>query len=188
MATPKRPTTAVASAAAPVLIEGQEYPLSMDLTGKLRTLAVFTGTLEVNLDLADDEVMTGVTPDSGSTRVLTKGDASGRPVVTGEVNSFTPIAAGTTNVAGLAAATGRRLIGFAAAETAAVPANAQIILRHGTANTDPIIADIHLGPWESTRDGTSLFGVNGIAVPSGVFIDRNGVGSSQITLIHRTET
>jgi len=105
----------------------------------------------------------------------------------GSGNDMAEVAAGTSNVQGLAAVANRKLMGFAAAECAAVADNAQIILRHGTANTDPIIADIHLGPWESAREGASLFGKNGLKVPNGVFIDRNGVGTSRITLIHRTE-
>lgn len=105
----------------------------------------------------------------------------------GSGNDFTPVGSGTGNVQGLAALANRKLMGFAAAECAAVADNAQIILRHGTAATDPIIADIHLGPWESAREGASLFGKNGLKVPNGVFIDRNSVGTSQITLIHRTE-
>jgi hypothetical protein len=105
----------------------------------------------------------------------------------GSGNDFTPVAAGTSNVQGLAALANRKLMGFASAETGVTPADAQIILRHGTAATDPIIADIHLGPWESAREGASLFGKTGLKVPNGVFIDRNSVGSSRITLIHRTE-
>lgn len=79
------------------LTEGGSYvagsygitPLAVDPSGDLRTLEVdangrllttidaSTVTLEVNLDLVNDEVMTGVTNDGGTTRTLAVGGKTG---------------------------------------------------------------------------------------------------------------
>lgn len=90
----------------------------------------------------------------------------------------TPVASGTADAQGIAAAAGLRLIGFSVAETAATAADAELVLRHGTLATDPILCRITLSPDESARD---WFGPDGIAVASGVFVDRV-TGTSELTL------
>lgn len=87
----------------------------------------------------------------------------------------------TADVAGaLAAAAGRRLLGFVVEENAAVAAAAEVRLRHGAIGGDllfPIIlvADATLDRW---------FGPNGIAIPDGLSIDWVS-GSVAISIFYR---
>lgn len=62
-------------------------------TERLAVDAKFTTgfVAEVNLDLANDEVMVGNTTDGGTTRNLAKGDASGRFVVTADAAAPVPV-------------------------------------------------------------------------------------------------
>src|SRR5688500_15639534 len=96
----------------------------------------------------------------------------------------TALATLTTDVQGVAAAAGLVLMGYAARETAGTPAVATLILRHGTLATDPIIVPIELA-----ANGTdkAWFGPNGIALASGIFVDRVA-GESEITLFTKTIT
>lgn len=105
-------------------------------------------------------------------------------VTPGSANSFTPVSAGTADVQGIAAVANLRLMGFSVTEDAGTPAAAEVVLRHGTSATDPIIARIKLAPDESTSDAP--FGTQGIAVASGVFVDRVS-GTTELSLYHRTE-
>jgi hypothetical protein len=72
---------------------GSPIDLKGTAAGALKVDATFTGTLEVNLDLADDEVCVGNTSDGGTTRKLAKGDTSGRFVVTAESAAPVEVAA-----------------------------------------------------------------------------------------------
>lgn len=76
-----------------IAADGDYIPLTTDATGQLRTSASFTGTIEVNLDLADDEVMIG-TLDPVAGRQLTKGqdDGGGRNRLVVATDAAAPLA------------------------------------------------------------------------------------------------
>lgn len=78
---------------------------------------------------------------------------------------------------GLGAATGRRLGGFAILDSG-VGAGAEILLRHGTADTDPLLVPIAVGRAESTRE---FYFPGGIECPDGVFVEINA-GTVDIVL------
>jgi len=80
-------------------------PLAVDSSGKL----VLSGTIAVDLDLTDDEVMIGVL--DGVTRRLAMGDASGRVVIAGDAGAAAvPISAASLPLpAGAALETGGNL-------------------------------------------------------------------------------
>lgn len=106
-------------------------------------------------------------------------DASGKrlPVRDPSLGPATAADAGTGSgdVAVAAAAAGLRLMGFSARETTAA-AGAVFNLRHGTAVTDPILVTVTLGANESSRE---WYGPDGLAAPSGIFLDRVS-GTSQV--------
>lgn len=92
--------------------------------------------------------------------------------------TITPVASGTADVQGIAAAANTRLVGWSITEDAATAAAAEVILRHGTLVSDPIIAQVNLAANESIRD---WFGPDGIGVANGVFVDRVS-GTTALTL------
>ncbi len=90
--------------------------------------------------------------------------------------TYTTIAANTTDEAGIVPTTGLRLMGYSCRETAG--AAATLNLRHGTADTDPIVALINLAAGKSD---TQWFGPQGLPVEGGIYVDRL-TGESTITL------
>lgn len=62
----------------PTLADTNWHQLTLTNDARLRVDAFISGgvTVNVNLDLADDEVMVGYTPDGGTTRELMKGDST----------------------------------------------------------------------------------------------------------------
>lgn len=90
-------------------------------------------------------------------------------------------AAVTVDVAlALAAATGRRLLGYMVEENAAVAAAAEVRLRHGG------VAGDLLFPVILAADGVAQawFGPNGIEIPNGLSID-HVAGAVHVTLFYR---
>jgi hypothetical protein len=90
--------------------------------------------------------------------------------------TYTTVAAGTGDEAGIAAAANMRLMGYSIKETAG--AVATLLLRHGDAATDEIVAAENFAAAGST---TRWFGPGGIPVPDGVFIERL-TGTTAVTL------
>lgn len=116
-------------------------------TERLAVDAKFTTgfVAEVNLDLANDEVMVGNTTDGGTTRNLAKGDASGRFIVTADAAAPVPVSdngstlsiddgAGSITVDGTVTAVGP------AADGAAASGNpVRVAGKDGSGNTQDII-------------------------------------------------
>ena len=96
--------------------------------------------------------------------------------------SITVVASGTTDVAGLAAAAGRRLLGFSIQEDAGAPAVAEAKLRLGTLVSDTEIAFISLA---ASGAQTVWFGDRGIDASAGVFFERV-TGTTVLALYHTT--
>ena len=83
----------------------------------------------------------------------------------------------------VAAAAGLRLVGFAAVESAGVPAAADFVLVHGaTVAGGTEVVHVKLVALESK---TGWFGPDGIAVPNGISIDRVA-GTSDIIIFYKT--
>jgi len=82
---------------------------------------------------------------------------------------------GTGDVAITGAASGLRLMGFAARETTAA-AGAVFNIRRGTAASDPIMAPVTLGVNESVRE---WYGPDGLAADAGIYLDRVS-GTTQV--------
>lgn len=93
--------------------------------------------------------------------------------------TYTNVAAGTANAAGIAAAASQRLMGFCAQESAGSPAVASLNIRHGTANTDTIMFNIGLLASDSK---VVWLGPGGVPAQNGVYIDRVA-GNTTVTLI-----
>lgn len=91
--------------------------------------------------------------------------------------TYTTIAAATGDEAGLAAATGLRLMGYSVRETAAGAATLNI--EHGTANSSPIMAAINLAAAGSVAQ---WFGPQGLPCDGGIWIERL-TGTTQVNLI-----
>ena len=91
--------------------------------------------------------------------------------------TYTTVAAGTTDEAGIAAAHGLRLMGYSVRETAA--AVATLNLEHGTANSSPVLAAINLAA-SVTKD--AWFGPQGLPCEGGIWIERL-TGTTQVHLI-----
>ncbi len=90
----------------------------------------------------------------------------------------TPIAAGTAGTQGVTAAANQRLLGFEIRESAGSPAVAEVNLRHGTTNTDTVVAPIVLVASGTTQ---MWMGPDGVPVPNGVYVDRVS-GNTKLTL------
>lgn len=90
--------------------------------------------------------------------------------------TYTTIAAGTGDEAGIAGATGLRLMGYSIKETAG--AVATLLLRHGDAVSDTIFAAENFAAAGSV---TRFFGPQGLPVEDGVFIERL-TGTTAVTL------
>jgi hypothetical protein len=103
-----------------------------------------------------------------------------RTLLTGPYTAATPntVTSGTGDTAVVAATAGLRLLGFACAETAGTPAVAELNLRHGADVSGAILVPVKLLANESRAD---WFGPDGIAVASGIFLDRVS-GTTQITV------
>jgi hypothetical protein len=86
----------------------------------------------------------------------------------------TIVPSGSTNLQGVAAGGGLRLMGISATENAA--GTARIHVYHGTDNTGPEILDIQLSASQSMRE---WFAPVGIPVPNGLYIERSG--TSKVT-------
>lgn len=91
--------------------------------------------------------------------------------------TYTTIAAATGDEAGLAAATGLRLMGYSIRETAAAVATLNI--EHGTANSSPVLAAENLAAAGSV---VRWFGPQGLPCASGIWIERL-TGTTQVHLI-----
>jgi hypothetical protein len=89
------------------------------------------------------------------------------PVDAGAVTA-TPYAAKTTDVQGVAAADGLRLVGYSIREAAASAAVATVRLRNGTADTDPILAIIELAADASSQ---ITLPEGGLDAADGVFVE-----------------
>jgi hypothetical protein len=96
------------------------------------------------------------------------------------VNTATPVDSGTTDVQGVAAATGLRLTGFSVGETAG--ATAVVTLRNGDANGDPAVAHISLA---ANGAQIVIFPDGGIPCPDGVWVDRES-GTTELVLYTKT--
>jgi hypothetical protein len=96
----------------------------------------------------------------------------------------TAVASGTTDVAGVAAGTGLRLLGYSIHESASSAAVATVIIRNGTSNAGGMLA-----AEEIAADGavTRWFGPNGIAAAAGIWIDRVA-GETELVIYHTTIT
>lgn len=102
----------------------------------------------------------------------TRGGEAGAVSVVGAVDGTAALVDVNTGVAAdavgtIPAATGRRLLGFVAEESATVAAAAEIRLRHGSA------AGVLIDIIKLAADGVDRrwWGPNGISVPNGVTID-----------------
>lgn len=91
--------------------------------------------------------------------------------------TYTTVAAGTTDEAGVAATENLRLMGLSVRETAAAAATLNI--EHGTANSSPIMDAINLAASSST---THWFGPQGLPCSGGIWIERL-TGTTQVNLI-----
>ena len=91
--------------------------------------------------------------------------------------TYTTIAAGTTDEAGLAAAAGLRLLGYTVRETATAAATLNI--EHGTANSSPVLGAENLAASASV---SRWFGPQGLPCASGIWIERL-TGTTQVHLI-----
>jgi hypothetical protein len=91
--------------------------------------------------------------------------------------TYTTVAAGTTDEAGIAAAHGLRLMGYSVRETAAAVATLNI--EHGTANSSPKMAVINLAA-SVTKD--AWFGPQGLPCEGGIWIERL-TGTTEVNLI-----
>ena len=91
--------------------------------------------------------------------------------------TYTTIAAGTTDEAGIAAAHGLRLMGWSVRETAAAVATLNI--QHGAASATPIMAAINLAAAGSDK---AWYGPQGLPCAGGVWIERL-TGTTQVHLI-----
>lgn len=90
----------------------------------------------------------------------------------------TAVAAGTAGAQGVAATPNMRLMGFCVRESAGTPALATLNIRHGTTNTDAVLAPIVV------LASTSLpawFGPQGIPCANGIYVDRTA-GNTTLTL------
>lgn len=96
--------------------------------------------------------------------------------------SSTVVAAGTTDVEGLAPATGRRLLGFSIQEDAVTPAVAEAKLRLGALVSSPELVFISLA---ASGAQTQWFGDRGIDASAGVFFERV-TGTTVLSLYHTT--
>ncbi len=92
---------------------------------------------------------------------------------------LTPFVARTADIQVQAAAPGLRLMGYAVRESAGTPAVATAILRHGTADTDPLIVPIELAANESDHEWMWP----GILVEDGIFLEVAG-GEVDISVYH----
>ena len=85
------------------------------------------------------------------------------------------VAAGTADAQGISGGDGLRLMGFSVAETASSAAAAEVILRHGTGASDPILA----GPINLDANGIGFppFPTRGVECQNGIYVDR-GAGNT----------
>ena len=91
--------------------------------------------------------------------------------------TYTTVAAGTGDEAGVAAAHGLRLMGLSVRETAGAVATLNI--EHGAAASSPIVDAINLAAAGSI---THWFGPQGLPCSSGVYVERL-TGTTQVNLI-----
>lgn len=80
-----------------------------------------------------------------------------------------PLATGTGDVQAVPATRGLRYQGHSIRESGGVAAVATVILRHGTAATDPIVAVIELA---ADKHETVHVAGEGVTCPNGIFVDR----------------
>lgn len=93
--------------------------------------------------------------------------------------TYSNVASGTGDEAAITGKPNLRLCGFSIAENAGTPAAARVRLRHGDADTDPVIVDLHLAASQSAWD---FFDCQ--PVPDGVFVDRVS-GTTVVTVMTR---
>lgn len=90
---------------------------------------------------------------------------------------------GTDDEQAIAGAANLRCMGFNIQESAVVPAVADVVIRHGTDATGPVIAQVKL---IASGSQTIWFGPNGITVTNGVFLERVA-GTTQVTVYSRVQ-
>ena len=90
----------------------------------------------------------------------------------------TPVASGTGDAQGVAAASGLRLMGYSARESAGSAAAADFNLRHGDGNGDPLLV---VGELAANGSDVRWLGPQGLACPDGVWVERVS-GSSEFVL------
>ena len=83
--------------------------------------------------------------------------------------TITSVASGNTSVQGVNATTNMRLLGYCVRESSGTPALATLNIRHGTTNSDTIVAPISL--LASTTMPVWL-GPQGVPMPNGVYVER----------------
>lgn len=114
----------------------------------------------------------------GAERVAARGLA-----ILGSCSDVTTKAtAAGTDEAALAATPGLRITGFFLQETVG-SATATVIIRHGTANSDPPLGGALLAAGACFNH---TFPGGGIPCPNGVWIDRSGTGSAAVTVYTKT--
>lgn len=91
--------------------------------------------------------------------------------------TYTTVAAGTGDEAGVAATHGLHLMGYSVRETAAGVATLNI--EHGTANSSPIMAAVNLA---AAGSDVQWFGPGGLPCFGGIWIERL-TGTTQVNLI-----
>jgi hypothetical protein len=91
--------------------------------------------------------------------------------------TYTTVAAGTGDEAGVAATANLRLMGLSVRETAGAVATLNI--EHGTANSSPIMDAVNLG---AAGTVTHWFGPQGLPCASGIWIERL-TGTTSVHLI-----
>ena len=103
------------------------------------------------------------------------GEFAGTPSAVG----MTAAASGSGDVAMVATTPGLRFVGFACQESAGSPAVANFRLRHGAADSAPILAPVELNSNESARE----WWYPGVDAPNGIFLERTA-GSTEVTVFH----
>ena len=101
------------------------------------------------------------------------GSEVGTPSAVGMIAS----ASGSADAAMVIPTPGLRFVGFAVRESDGSPAVASIIFRHGTTDSNPILAPVELNANESARE----WWYPGVEAPNGIFLER-AAGSTEVTV------
>lgn len=101
-------------------------------------------------------------------------------MIVGDI-TITAVAAGTAGTQGVSATANMRLMGFVVRESAGTPAVATLNIRHGTTNSDTVLAPISL---VASTTIPAWFGNMGIPCASGLYVDRVS-GNTTVTFYTR---